>query len=79
MWIFLWFLYLYRKKVIWIVCWNLGCVVDESIDFINRLLIRKQDKRLGAGGIDELKNHKWFWKFDWDALYNQELLSPFIF
>ena len=52
---------------------------DESIDFINRLLIRKQDKRLGAGGIDELKNHKWFWKFDWDALYNQELLSPFIF
>ena len=30
---------------------------DESIDFINRLLIRKQDKRLGAGGIDELKNH----------------------
>lgn len=52
---------------------------NESIDFINSLLIRKQNNRLGAGGINELKNHKWFREYDWNALYNQELLSPFIF
>lgn len=31
--IFLGFLYLYRKKVVWIVGWNLDCVMDESVDF----------------------------------------------
>lgn len=33
MWIFLGFLYLYRKKVVWIVGWDWVCEVGESVDF----------------------------------------------
>ena len=29
----------------------------ESIDFINKLLMRKPEERLGYKGIEELKNH----------------------
>ena len=50
----------------------------ESIDFINKLIERKKDKRLGANGIEEIKEHKWFHNFDWTNLYFQKLKSPFI-
>ena len=33
MWVFFGFLYLYRKKVIWIVGLDLGCVIGKSVDF----------------------------------------------
>lgn len=47
----------------------------ECIDFINRLLKRKPHLRLG---YKEVKNHSWFADVNWDKLYNQEILSPFI-
>ena len=31
---FLWFLYLYRKKVVWIVGCKLGWEIGESVDFL---------------------------------------------
>ena len=46
----------------------------ESADFINRLLQRKEMKRLGyKGGVKELKAHPWFNGFDWDKLYNKTM------
>ena len=52
---------------------------EESVDFINRCLKRKESRRLGyTDGIKELKSHKWFEGFDWDALYNKTLSAPFI-
>ena len=52
---------------------------EDSIDFINRCLKRKESKRLGyTDGIKELKNHKWFDGFDWDGVYNKKILAPFI-
>ena len=50
----------------------------ESADFINRLIKRKQNERLGHGGDNEVKNHFWFKGFDWDKLYRRELISPYI-
>ena len=50
----------------------------ESVDLINKLIERKKDKRLGANGIKEIKEHKWFKNFDWENLYFQKLQSPFI-
>ena len=50
----------------------------ESGDFINRLLQRKPGKRLGAHGINEVKNHVWFKNYDWNDLYNKKLIAPFI-
>lgn len=51
----------------------------EGIDFVNRLMQRKPDKRLGnTSGVKELKEHKWFNNFDWNALHNKTMNSPFI-
>ena len=51
---------------------------DESIDFINKLIQRNPEKRLGKNGIDEIKNHPWLKNTDWKKLYLHELESPFI-
>ena len=50
----------------------------EAGDFINRLIKRKQNERLGHGGDTEVKNHLWFKGFRWDKLYRMELKAPFI-
>ena len=38
---------------------------DEAISFINSLIQRKKENRLGHNGIHELKNHSWFKDMDW--------------
>ena len=51
---------------------------DDSIDIVNKLLKRKEDKRLGAKGIEEIKNHNWFKNFDWEGVINFKVNAPFI-
>ena len=51
---------------------------ENSRDFINKLLQRKPIKRLGYGGIRELKNHIWMKDINWDLLKNKKIKSPFI-
>ena len=48
----------------------------EAADFINRLLIRKPEIRLGSKGISELKEHPWFEGFLWNELYYKTLIAP---
>ena len=43
------------------------------LDFINNLIQRKPEKRLGKNGIKELKDHPWFEKFNWNDLLNQKI------
>ena len=51
----------------------------EVYDFINSLIKRKPKKRLGYfQGINELKQHKWFKHFNWNALKHFKLKAPFI-
>ena len=51
----------------------------ESVDFINKCLKRKWNKRLGSyNGVAELKNHSWFKNFNWDKLFNKKKKAPFI-
>ena len=50
---------------------------DNAIDFINGLIQRKVDKRLGNDNIMELKNHPWFEDLNWDDLINQVIDAPF--
>ena len=51
----------------------------QSADFINQLIKRKPEKRLGySEGIKELKEHTWFDGFDWNSLENKTMRSPFI-
>jgi serine/threonine protein kinase len=52
---------------------------EESVDFINRCLKRKESRRLGYNnGVKELKNHRWFEGYNWEALFNKSILAPFV-
>ena len=51
----------------------------DSADFINLLLKRKEEKRLGyKEGATELMNHPWLKYYPWTELKNKTLLAPFI-
>ena len=51
----------------------------DSADFINLLLKRKEEKRLGyKNGAIELMNHPWLKYYPWTELKNKTLLAPFI-
>ena len=52
---------------------------QESADFINKLLERKESKRLGyKEGAKELMKHHWLKYYPWDELKSKTLLAPFI-
>ena len=50
----------------------------ESVDFINKLLIREPEKRLGYKSIKELKEHPWLKYYPWTLIKIKKLPSPFI-
>ena len=51
---------------------------DDSVDITNKLLKRKENKRLGYKGIEEIKNHIWFKNYDWNSLINIKIKALFI-
>ena len=50
----------------------------ESCDFINKMIYRKPKKRLGFFGIEEIKGHNWFSRFQWEELKDRKMKSFFI-
>ena len=51
----------------------------EVFDFMNRLLQKEPNKRLGfLGGVSDLKQHSWLLNIDWKSLYNFNVKAPFI-
>jgi serine/threonine protein kinase len=44
----------------------------EALDFVNRLIKRKPEQRLGCFGIEEIKRHPWFEGFQWETLYEKK-------
>ena len=51
---------------------------SEAADFINKLIQRKQYKRLGYNNFVEIKNHPWLINVDWKNIYLKKIKSPFI-
>ena len=51
---------------------------EDAADFLNRLLLRKPEVRLGSKGIEEIKQHPWLKYFPWDKLYQKQIEAPFI-
>ncbi|EGT54219.1 CBN-RSKN-2 protein [Caenorhabditis brenneri] len=45
----------------------------EARDFIGCLLEKKLEKRLGYGGVEEIKTHKFMQNIDWEAAEKREL------
>jgi serine/threonine protein kinase len=50
----------------------------EAVDFINLLIQRKPQRRLGANGVKEIMDHKWFKDFKWRDLESRSMAPPFI-
>ena len=42
---------------------------SEIVDFINKLLIKNPEERLGSKGFSELKFHPWLRFYDWKSTY----------
>ena len=51
---------------------------NEFADFINKLLIKNPENRLGFKGISELKFHPWLRYYDWKLTYLKKEKAPFI-
>ena len=52
---------------------------DDGIDFINKLLERNKDYRLGSSkGVQELKEHEWLKYYPWEELEQKTLPAPFM-
>ena len=51
---------------------------ESAADFINKLIQRKQFKRLGYNGIEEIKSHPWIKDTNWKEIYLHNMKSPFI-
>ena len=50
----------------------------EFAQFVNKLLEKKEENRLGYNGIEELKSHPWLKYFNWKDLYLMKEEAPFI-
>lgn len=50
----------------------------EAADFMNRMIQRKPNNRLGLNGPEEVKNHPWLKDFAWNKLLNREMEPPFM-
>lgn len=50
----------------------------EAADFINRLIQRKPENRLGVKGIHQIKEHPWVRELNWGKLKHKEIESPFV-
>jgi len=50
----------------------------EFADFVNKLLEKNEENRLGYKGINELKCHPWFKYTDWKNIYLMKEKAPFI-
>ncbi len=50
----------------------------HAADFVNRLILRKFQNRLGSKGIEEVKSHPWLEDVNWQAIINKTAPPPFI-
>lgn len=51
---------------------------EEAADFVNKLIQRKANYRLGNKGFGEVKEHPWLKDFPWKDLGDMVLSAPFV-
>ena len=47
-------------------------------DFVNGLLCKDRDKRLGRGGAVDIKHHPWIKEYDWNGVKMRKVRSEFV-
>lgn len=63
------------RRLEWPTGYNIS---PEAKDFVERLLELNPSKRLGAQGIDEIKNHPFLKGIEWDTLLLQPMENSFV-
>jgi serine/threonine protein kinase len=51
---------------------------EDAIDLAKKLLTKDPKERLGKNGIGDIKGHKYFEGFDWDAVTDGSMVPPFV-
>jgi len=49
----------------------------EVKDLLRKLLEKDPEMRLGAGGVQEIKDHEWFSDIDWNSVAERTMLPPY--
>ena len=49
----------------------------ESADFVNKLIQKQPENRLGANGLEEIIQHPWINDLPWQKIRDRLLVSPF--
>ena len=49
----------------------------DAVDFVNHLIQRKPQNRLGNNGPEEVMNHPWFKDINWQRLRRKQIQNPF--
>ncbi|GKT16918.1 hypothetical protein ADUPG1_011009, partial [Aduncisulcus paluster] len=50
---------------------------SHAKDFLSKILLRQPEKRLGSGGVEDIKSHPLFSTLDWKLLEERKLAPPF--
>jgi len=52
-------------------------LTPDAQDLLRKLLNKKPELRLGSGGAEDIKNHRFFGKVDWEAVLSRKTKPPF--
>ena len=51
---------------------------EEAVDFVNQLIQRKPQNRLGTNGPEEVMAHPWFKDVSWERLRRKLVPAPYM-
>ena len=51
---------------------------EDVLDFVNSLLTRNRQQRLGYKSFSEIKKHPWLSTINWSILKKKQLRPPFV-
>ena len=49
---------------------------EHAVDLLRKLLNKDRTRRIGKGGSEDIKKHKWYRGLNWAALYNKQMPPP---
>ncbi|CAD8197449.1 unnamed protein product [Paramecium octaurelia] len=51
---------------------------ESALDFVNQLILRKPERRLGSNGIEEILHHSWLKGYPWDDLLKKKVQALYV-
>ena len=69
----------YKQPIVFKIINDKDEIGKNAKDLILKFLVIEPEKRLGAGenGINDIKNHNFFKRIDWDLAENKKLIPPY--